>query len=143
VKGCGVYMRVRNMPSVAPLYPWKWPTQIWQQIHIDFAEQDKHYFFVVVDSHSKWLEVILMSTITTAKTIEVLQNLFASYGLPEEVVTNNGPQFTSVEFQQFLNFNGIKHTRVSPYHPASNGAAERCVQTLKKAFTKQTLSIWK
>lgn len=70
-------------------------------MHIDFCEKDGQYFLVLVDSHSKWLEVVPMTT-TLSKTIEVLRSIFASYGLPEEVVSDNGPQFTSTEFKQFL-----------------------------------------
>lgn len=98
-----------------------------------------NYFLVLVDSQSKWLEVVPMKTTTSAKTIEVLRNLFASQGLPEEVVSDNGPQFTSGEFKQFLRSNGIKQTLVLAYHPASNGAAERAVQTVKAALLKQVL----
>ena len=63
-----------------------------------------------------------MVSITSLKTMEVL---FARYGIPEEVVSDNGPQLASKEFSQFLKQNGVKFTRVPPYHPASNGAAER------------------
>ena len=80
-----------------------------------------------------------MKTTTSAKTIDVLRNLFASQGLPEEVVSDNGPQFTSCEFKQFLRSNGIKQTLVPAYHPASNGAAEKSVQTVKAALMKQVL----
>lgn len=139
VKACSVCQSARNMPGTAPLIPWNWPTRVWQRIHIDFAEKDKQYFLVVIDSHSKWLEVFHMSNITSSKTIEVLRSLFASYGMPEEVVSDNGPQFTSHEFEQFMSLNGIKHTLVPAYHPSSNGAAERSVQILKQALLKQVL----
>lgn len=68
---------------------------MWQRIHIDFAEKDKQYFLVVIDSHSKWLEVFPMSSTTFHNTIEVLRGLFASYRLPEELGSDNGPQVVS------------------------------------------------
>ncbi|XP_030286082.1 uncharacterized protein K02A2.6-like [Sparus aurata] len=140
VQECSACQTVRQLPAVAPLHCWKWPTRVWQRIHIDFCEKDKQYFLVLVDSHSKWLEVVHMTTTTSAKTIEVLRSIFASYGLPEEVVSDNGPQFTSSEFKQFLRSNGIKQTLVPAYHPASNGAAERSVQTVKSSLMKQVLA---
>ena len=88
---------------------------------------------VVIDSHSKWPEVLEMNTTTAAKTITVLMEMFARYGLPEQVVTDNRPQFTSAEFRQFLTANGVKHILCSPYH-SSNGATERLVQTVKQAL---------
>ena len=57
--------------------------------------------------------------------------MFARYGLPEQLVSDNGPQFTSTDFELCMKANGIKHIRTSPYHPASNGEAERFVQTFK------------
>lgn len=139
VQSCGACQSVRKLPGTAPLHSWRWPGRVWQRVHIDFCEKDKRYFLVLVDSHSKWLEVVPMKTTTSAKTIEVLRNLFASQGLPEEVVRDNGPQFTSGEFKQFLRSNGIKQTLVPAYHPASNSAAEGAVQTVKAALLKQVL----
>ena len=62
--------------------------------------------------------------------------MFAANGLLEQLVSDNGPQFVSEEFASFCQFNGIKHIRVSPYHPSSNGLAERFVQSFKVAMRK-------
>ena len=75
-----------------------------------------------------------MSTTSTAKTSGALCHLSAAYGLPEEVASNNCPQFMLDEFQAFMEGNGVKHTRCSPYHPSSNGAVERFIQTFKQAM---------
>ena len=89
-------------PPRALLYPWKWPAKPWQRIHIDFFEKGKLNFLIVVDAYSKWLEVTPTGSMTSLKTIEVLRSLFARYGIPEEVVSDNGPQLASEEFSQFL-----------------------------------------
>ena len=68
-------------------------------------DRSKELFMVVVDAHSKWLEVILMSSTTTEKTIAVLSNLFASYGSPEQLVSDNGLQLTTHEFIEFMKAN--------------------------------------
>ena len=62
--------------------------------------------------------------------------MFATHGLPGTLVTDNGAQFTSLEFESFLSNNGIRRVKTSPYHPASNGIAERVVQVFKEAMKK-------
>ncbi|XP_040076284.1 uncharacterized protein K02A2.6-like [Ixodes scapularis] len=80
-----------------------------------------------------------MSSTSTTKTLEKLRGTFSADGLPEVLVSDNGPQFTAAEFADFMNANGVKHIRTPPYHAASNGAAERMVQTVKRALLKQVL----
>ena len=55
-------------------------------------------FFVVVDAHSKWPEVTVMDSTTSEKTVDVLRELFSLYGVPTQIVSDNGPQFVSKEF---------------------------------------------
>ena len=66
--------------------------------------------------------------------VEVLRTNFARNGIPSRVVTDNGPQFTSSEFQQFMDLNGIKHIKTTPDHPSCNGLAERFVQSFKQVM---------
>ena len=73
-----------------------------------------------------------MHSITSAKTIEVLRAVFATHGLPKKVVTDNGPSFTSSEFEDFMEKNGIKLIHSALYHPSTNGLAERAVQSFKQ-----------
>ena len=80
-----------------------------------------------MDTHSKWIDAVPLQIATTTTTMNVLRQFFASFGLPEELVSDNGPQFTSQDFKVFCLNNGIKHMLTPPYHPASNGAAERVV----------------
>ncbi|CAM5144711.1 unnamed protein product [Natator depressus] len=91
-------------------------------------------FLVVVDAHSKWPEVLIMESTTVARTIQNLRGLFSCFGLPEQLVSDNGPQFISQEFQTFMKANGIHHITSAPYHPSTNGLAERFVQTMKQAL---------
>ena len=79
-----------------------------------------------------------MKTATALTTVQQLRTVFARFGVPESVVTDNGPQFIGVEFERFCKRNGIRHVKVAPYHPASNGLAERAVQTFKRGFEKFT-----
>ena len=89
-------------------------------------------FLILIDGHSKWPEVIEMSTTTSENTIEVLRQLFARYGPPEQLVSDNSTQFVSGEFATFMQANGIKHILCTPSHPSSNGLVERFVQRLRE-----------
>lgn len=71
-------------------------------MHIDFAEYKGQSFLVIVDNYSKWLEVIPVQSTTSSNTIEKLRTWFASAGIPKELVSDYGPQFTSVEFRDFV-----------------------------------------
>ena len=93
-------------------------------------------FLVLVDAHSKWLDVQVMDTITSEKTIARLCLIFATHGLPQQIVTDNRPTFTSEQFEEFTKQNGIKYTFAAPCHPSSNGLAERKVQTFKQALSQ-------
>ena len=75
---------------------------------------------------------VTLTSTTAARTIAALREMFSRYGLPKQLVSDNGPQFTSQEFACFMAKNGVKHIRTSPYHPASNGAVERLVQSVKR-----------
>ena len=69
----------------------------------------------------------------------LLEQDFAHFGYPHTLVTDNAPTFTSEEFQEFLRERGILHMRGAPYHPATNGQAERLVQTFKQSLRKSRL----
>ena len=136
VKGCDQCQSNQSAPAEAPLQPWEWPGLPWSRIHIDYAGPYKgEMFLVVMDAYSKWLEVHRMKSIMPTATIEKLREMFATHGLPATLVSNNGSNFTSSEFQ-FTKRNGIKHIKVAPYHPASNGLAERAVQIFKEGYEK-------
>ena len=134
-RACSPCTQVKSDPAPVALHPWVWPTKPWRRIHIDFAGPlfNKTYL-VIVDAFSKWPEVWEMGVTSTTKTIEVLQHLFSKYGIPEQVVSDNRPQFRSEEFEEFVSTLGIKYYRSAVYHPATNGAVERLVKTLKQSL---------
>ena len=75
VKNCPSCQVTRPSPPVAQLHPWEWLSKLWSRLHIDFAGPFMgHMYLVLVDSHSKWLDVQVMQSITTAKTIKKLRS---------------------------------------------------------------------
>lgn len=132
VQLCRTCQSVRPKDPETPLFSWSVPSVPWTRLHVDYCGpfQGK-YWFLVVDATSKWLEVFPTEKITTSKTIRFLRELFARFGLPSSIVSDNGPQFTSGEYKRFLEKHGIKHITSTPYHPRTNGLAEREVRTFK------------
>nr|XP_029713868.1 uncharacterized protein K02A2.6-like [Aedes albopictus] len=119
-------------PAKVPTHCWEPPTRPFERVHVDFAGPFKNTFFIVlVDTYTKWPEVRILNNIMTATTIRVCREYFSTYGIPSVLVTDHGVQFISEEFQRFLKMNGVYHKMGAPYHPATNGLAERFVRTFK------------
>lgn len=135
LRRCEICQANQPRSPQGPANPWKWPTSPWHRVHIDFAGPFMgENFLLMVDAHSKWPEVYRMKSTTTERTIEVLRRVFSQHGVPIELVSDNGPQFTSQEFQTFLKLNHVQHILSPPYHPSTNGEAERFVRTFKTAM---------
>lgn len=126
----------QNPPKV-PISRWSLSSRPFQRVHMDFLGPfQNNMYMIILDSFSKWVEVFKMTKITTSKTIEKSRECFARFGLPEVIVSDNGTQFTSSEFQFFCKRNGIQHITSAPYKPQSNGAAENAVKTFKNGVKK-------
>ena len=127
-----------NQVSPRQIYQsWPEPERPWERIHIDYAGpfQGK-YWLIAVDSYSKFPYICGMTSITTDSTIRALSRIFINEGLPDTIVSDNGTQFTSQQFEKFCSLHGIEHLTTAPFHPASNGEAERFVRTFKTSMTK-------
>lgn len=130
---CRSCIEVKDNPIRSEVNPWKWPDKPWQRVHTDFIGPYKgHEFLLLIDAKSKWPEVFVMKSTTAAKTVDVFRKVFSRFGFPLQIVSDNGPQYTSETFTSFLKKLGIKHTCTAVKHPASNGAAENFVKTFKR-----------
>jgi hypothetical protein len=111
-EGCRIN---KQSPKLTSLHPWEFPEGPWKRIHLNFAGPiEGKQLMVMVDAYSKWPEVAIMEETTTDHTLREIGNTFARWGIPLQVVTDNGPQFISQQFEQFMKANNCKHTRTSP-----------------------------
>ncbi|KAJ8333463.1 hypothetical protein SKAU_G00414710 [Synaphobranchus kaupii] len=96
--------------------------------------QHQRFLIVAYDLHSKWPEVVATGSVTTQVVTDFLTSLFARWGIPDTITTDNGPQFVSADFAAFVEDRGINHVRTAFYHPEANGGVERLNQTLKNGL---------
>ncbi|GFR75214.1 Gypsy retrotransposon integrase-like protein 1 [Elysia marginata] len=99
-KACSGCAMTQQDPPLAPLHPLQWPEKPWQRVHIDFTGPfTNSMFLIIVDAHTKWTEILSRTSFTTSAIINLLSSTFARFGLPEQLVSDNGPQFASDEFK--------------------------------------------
>lgn len=133
IANCADCQAVRAEAPKMTLHCWESPTEPFQRVHVDFAGPYLDtYFFIYVDAYSKWPVVKVIKSITGENTVNMCREIFATYCIPSVLVSDHGVQFTAGTFQRFLQMNGVVHKMGAPYHPATNGQAERYVQTIKQ-----------
>ena len=139
VRQCHQCQATKHSSPRVPLHLWEWPQRPMARVHIDYAGPFLgKMFLILTDAHSKWIDVVVVSSARSTVTIEKLRTMFATYGLPETLASDNGAAFTSLEFQVLLKQNGIHHICTAPYHPATNGQVERAVQTFKEGMKRNS-----
>ena len=117
--------------------PPQWP---FQQICADYFENEGHSYLTIVDRFSYWINIYhFPSTATATSLLTQLRLLFTSYGVPEEIPTDGGPQFSSSAFRSFLKNWSVSHRPSSARYPQSNGRAELAVKTSKRIILDNTM----
>ena len=128
----------RNAPSQAPLpsEPAVPPSTPFEQIFADFFEFGGHHYLVTGDRLSGWPEIFSTpcgsSQAGARGLIACLRKFFDTFGVPEELSSDGGPEFTAGITREFLDKWGVKHRVSSAYNPQSNGRAEVAVKSAKR-----------
>ncbi|CAF3312815.1 unnamed protein product [Rotaria socialis] len=138
IKSCTICSKLQ--PLQKPTFnSWKEPKQVWSRLHMDFAGPIMNSkWLIIVDAKSKFPIVVDMKNNTSAKYVrDALEQVIDWFGPPQTLVTDNGPPFNSYEMKKFYDKYAIKHITSPPYHPASNGLAERFVRSFKEGMLKE------
>ena len=141
VKTCGPCQVATPRPSREPLQMTQLPSGPWEEVSIDFCEIAGHYVLVVIDDYSRFPEIEIVHSTAAKAFIPKLDRIFAAYGIPKVVKSDNGPPFSGHEFAQFANYLGFKHRKVTPLWPEANGEVERFMKTFGKVL--RTTANWK
>ena len=136
ISKCDVCLTHRASQSKEPLLQHDTTERPWAKIGIDLCELHNRELLVICDYYSNFIEVERINKANTCGITKALKAQFARYGVPDIVVSDNGPQFGAKEFASFARTWGFTHITSSPRYPQSNGKAENAVKTIKRLFTK-------
>ena len=112
------------------------PARPWEKIGCDLFTIEGWDYLVAVDYISNFIEVDAMPSTTSRQIILSIKKMCSRFGRPKQLVSDGGPQFSSLDFKSFMNNCGIEHIISSPYHAKSNGKAEAAVKTIKGMMKK-------
>jgi len=131
---CHECQLVSHLSKPEPMKRTELPQGPWQHLAADLLGPlpNGDYLFVVVDYYSRFFEVRIVKSVTSSSMIYCLEDIFAVHGLPISLKTDNAPNFTSGEFEQYLRDCAVDHHTSIPLWPQSNGEVERQNRTLLK-----------
>lgn len=139
VSACSFCQEKQSSQRKEPLLTTPLPDHPFQQVAIDLCEYRGQQYLVLVDYYSRYIEICHMPRTTSDVVIAKLKNIFSHHGIPETVISDNGPQFKSSEFQHFMEEWNFNHVTTSPHYPQANGAAERAVRTAKHILSQNDI----
>lgn len=140
VRNCEACMEYSASQLSPPMTTHEIPLYPFQRVHLDLCEVNmegvKTTMLITADSYSDFIEVDILKGTTTAAIVECCKRNFARHGIPEVVVTDNGPQFHNAAFEKFSKTWEFLHSTSSPYHQSGNGKAESAVKQVKRIYKK-------
>ena len=136
ISRCETCQSFRNLQQAEPLINHNIPELPFSKVGIDLFQIESKHFLLLVDYYSKYPEVAELEQTDSKTVILALKHIFARHGIPEVIISDNGPQFTSHEYHTFKQEYKFTQTYTSPQHPQGNGQVERFVQTMKTMIKK-------
>lgn len=133
---CEICLTYRPQQQAEPLMPHVVPDRPFYKVGVDLFDCNGKSNFVLTDYISNYPEVATLQSTTIKAVITFLKAAFARHGVPCEVVSDNGPQFSSGEFASFAREWGFRHITSSPHYPRSNGLAESSLKVVKNLMRK-------
>ncbi|XP_056022031.1 uncharacterized protein LOC130054940 [Ostrea edulis] len=130
------YDKRKPMNQKAPLMQHAEGSTPWQKIGLDLFELNGKHYLIVVDYFSNFIEIDLLTFMTSSRVISLLKKQFARFGVPNVIMSDGGPQFVFQEFQDFAKKWGFTHVTSSPMHQQGNGKAESAVKAMKTLLDK-------
>jgi transposase InsO family protein len=136
VQKCATCQKHQNSQPKEPLQPHDVPPEPWHTLATDMFYCNQQTYLLIVDMFSKFPIVRKLTSISSNTVINHLRSIFEEHGIPQRLVSDNGPQYSAQEFRRFADTYGFEHVTSSPHYPQSNGFVERYVQTIKQLLVK-------
>ena len=136
VEQCEACQRHRQSEQREPLIAHDFALRPWSKVGIDLCQIDSRILLVVVDYYSNFIEIVKLNSTVASAVIRSIIEIFARFGIPDVVVTDNGPQFHGAEFAAFAKSWNFEHVTSSPRYAQSNGKVENAIKTIKRLFQK-------
>ena len=135
VRNCSKCAESRS-DKAEPIMYSEFPNRPWEKVASDLFEHNKHSYLLVVDYYSRYIEIARLYSTSSNAVINHLKSIFARHGIPQSLISDNGPQYSGNAFREFAKSYEFEHITSSPRYPQSNGLAERAVGTVKRMLIK-------
>jgi hypothetical protein len=136
ISKCDTCQRHRYKQAKEPMLIPEMPTEPWQKVGTDLFHVNGKDFLLVMDYHSNYPEVAQLNSTSASAVITRMKSIFGRHGIPQIVQSDNGPQYSSQDFQMFAEEYGFQHTTSSPLYPKAIGKAEKGVEIVKRLLKK-------
>ena len=136
ISNCSTCLEFRNKLPKEPLISHEVPNMVWTKLGTDLFNFNNNDYLIVVDYTSKFFEVSQLPDTTAETVINHTKSILSRHGIPETIISDNGPQFKSHLYAEFIKKWEIQHKTSSPEYPQSNGMVERTIQTVKRTLYK-------
>ncbi|CAK1597693.1 unnamed protein product [Parnassius mnemosyne] len=133
---CQACLTYKNQNCKEPLMQHEVPNRAWSKVGIDVFHFGTKSFVLIIDYYSKFVELIKINCLKSELIVKKIKQVFSRHGIPEIVMTDNGPEFASNTFREFSHDWKFQHVTSSPRYPQSNGQVERAIQTIKNMMRK-------
>ena len=128
--------------SPEPLMPSNFPTLPWQKVGIDLFYWKNACYLLIIDYYFRYIETEKLTNESSIEVIYHTKSIFARHGIPQKVISDNGPKYSSIQYKKFAEECSFLHTTSSPRFCQSNGNAKRTVKTIKSLLKKLKTFIW-
>ena len=131
ISNCSICNTLRSMQCREPLKSHEIPQRPWSKVATDLFTLNGEHFVVIVDYYSNFIELESINRTSSQAVIQALKKVFGCHGIPEIVMSDNGPAYAADEFQKFASQWEFQHITSSPHYPQSNGKAKSAVKYAK------------